>query len=272
MKKYRIALIDDNEGDMKLLCKALNETDQFEVRHTFMNGADFLSFLANNSIEADIDIAVIDFQMPILNGLETIRNLISQQVPFKLLLVSHGYYGNAMKGLSDIGTQNYCAKTPEMIELCATKLLEGRMVYDTIHPIVEWEGTSKVSSLHLKDESYWRNLISPLDKKIIKLICLGLSSNEIAPILGYETSSIEKYRGAILKSLNLKNSHQLAAWAFITGLISPTFVYYNQNQFLSSQSVSLEDNGLIENCREYFFSLSPRKKVKPKRRKKRKWN
>jgi hypothetical protein len=54
---------------------------------------------------------------------------------------------------------------------------------------------------------------------------MGDNSQVIAEALGYETSSIEKYRGTILKALDLKNSQQLTAWAFSHGLINASFVF-----------------------------------------------
>jgi hypothetical protein len=54
---------------------------------------------------------------------------------------------------------------------------------------------------------------------------MGENSQVIAEALGYETSSIEKYRGTILKALDLKNSQQLTAWAFSHGLINASYVF-----------------------------------------------
>jgi DNA-binding CsgD family transcriptional regulator len=67
--------------------------------------------------------------------------------------------------------------------------------------------------------------LSPLHKSIISLIAEGKNSNEIGDILGYETSSIEKYRTVILRELELKNTQVLITFAMSNGIISPTGLF-----------------------------------------------
>lgn len=226
--KIRIALVEDHPGDMDALIQDFNRQGQIEVLHAFMTGADFLCHFHENSL--DIDAAIIDYRLPILNGLETCRNLIAKEAPFKHLLVSHGYYQHVMQEMMALGSQNYCQKTSEKIHELLPRIIKGTSIYDHPNHIHEWSGITQQSSLQTKDESAWAGNLSPLEKKIIRSICLGEKSNKIAKALGYETSSIEKYRCAILKQLNLKNSQQLIAWAFSNGLITASLIFNNYNQ------------------------------------------
>jgi DNA-binding NarL/FixJ family response regulator len=258
MKKITIALLEDNPTDMSNLINSFSHSNSIDVKYTFLNGSDFLHFLDHKTLE--IDIAIIDFRMPVLNGLETYRNLIAKNVKFKLLLVSHGYYSHVMKEIMNMGTQNYCQKNGQIILKALSKLIEGRNIYADPSPVHQWDELTKSSSLALKDESSWLGLVSPLDKKIIRLVCLGLNSIQIATILNYETSSIEKYRCLILKNLCLKNSQQLAAWAFSNELITSSFLFQAQNGSVDEASLQQDEISLLKILKERGHNPSPKNK------------
>jgi len=124
-----------------------------------------------------------------------------------------------------MGTQNYCQKSSTLILSLLPKIMAGQNIYDDVASVRDWEFRSKENSLQMKDDLYWRDLLSPLDKKIIQHICNGLNSTQIGLLLGYETSSIEKYRGIILQNLELNNSQQLSSWAFANGLVNSSFLF-----------------------------------------------
>jgi DNA-binding NarL/FixJ family response regulator len=88
-----------------------------------------------------------------------------------------------------------------------------------------WEQLSEKLGLKQKDESRWRHHLSPIELKIIRFICKGYNSKEIALKMGYETSSIEKYRGLIVKALELRGSGQLVSWAFAQGIVTPSSIF-----------------------------------------------
>lgn len=260
MKKINIALLEDSPTDMSTLLKKFSQSNSIEVKHTFLNGSDFLHYLNQKNLE--IDVAVIDFRMPVLNGLETYRNLIAKNVRFKLLLVSHGYYSSVMKDIMSMGTQNYCQKNAQTILNALPKLMEGRNIYSDPTPVHQWDEQTKTCSLDQKDESSWFGVLSPLDKKIIRLVCMGLNSIEIAAILNYEPSSIEKYRGLILRNLNLKNSQQLAAWAFSNELVTSSFLFQAQNEIVDERSLAQDEIFLLKIFKEKKLNNFIRNKIK----------
>ncbi len=253
MKKIKIALVDDSPFDLQILRDAFQKSTHIDLCYTFMNGSDFLQYLSENTL--DIDVAVIDYNMPILNGLETFKNLSINKVNFKLLLTSHAYHPQAMKELTKIDTQNYCMKTPETLQTALLRIMDNKNVYDSPSSLHAWETLSKTDALAAKDEFSWRTFLSPLEKKIIKLISLGWCSAEIGRMLGYQASSIEKYRGYILKNLGIKNAQQLSSWAITSGLVSLSFTKMAHFDVLSYLSVPMEELNLLRLV--YKFQKDP---------------
>ncbi len=226
MKTIRIALVEDNPTDMAALTNDFLHKGQIEVVHSFMTGVDFINHISDHKV--DFDAVVIDYRLPLLNGIETCRNLIAKNAEMKHLLVSHAYYPTVMKEMMGMGSQNYCQKSSEIIHQILPRIIEGRITYEDATHISCWDELTRIGTFQTKDESYWINSLSPLEKKIIRYVSQGENSQFIAETLGYETSSIEKYRGYILKSLDLKNSQQLTAWAFSHGLINASTIFCNQ--------------------------------------------
>ncbi len=223
MKAIKTVIVDDNPFDLVTLQDALVQEGKLEIIDTYLNGADFLNALVEKELQ--FDLLLIDYRMPVLNGLDTLRALSTMNITFKVLLVSHGFYKHINQELQKLGFRNYCKKTAKMINAAIPRIMLGVNIYHDISEVNNWEQQTDKQTLKIKDESPWRSLLSPVEIKIIRLLCKGFNSKEIAARLGYEASSIEKYRGLLIKALDLKGSSQMVAWAFSQGIVTPTSIF-----------------------------------------------
>ncbi|MDZ4668394.1 MAG: response regulator [bacterium] len=256
MRAIKIVLVEDCPIDRAILTKSFQETNWLELVNSFMTGADFLTYYNDNDI--DFELAIIDYRMPVLNGMDAFRSMNAKNQKIKLLLVSHGFYSQVIKELMSLGTQNYCRKTSETILHIIPLIMAGTPIWSTGDVnSADWETTSIQDSLKQKDESAWVYQISPLEKKIVCLLAKGHNSENIAIKLGYETSSIEKYRGIILKNLHLHNAQQLVAYALSNGVISSSHLFCNETE----ESLEMPDNLAKENTKR---KKSPKVKKKKK--------
>ncbi len=223
MRNPRTVIVDDSPFDLLSIQDELTATALYDVVDSFLNGADFLQALQERKL--DFDLLIMDYRMPILSGLDTLKIISTLNVNFKILMVSHGYYKNLYQEMQSLGYRNYCRKEPTSYLNAIPKLLRDVSIYSDIKDFNIWEQLSEKFALKQKDESKWRNHLSPIELKIIRFICKGYNSKEIALKLGYETSSIEKYRGLIVKALELRSSGQLVSWAFAQGIVTPSSVF-----------------------------------------------
>jgi DNA-binding NarL/FixJ family response regulator len=223
MSNPKTVIVDDSPFDLLSIQEELTSSKQFNVIDAFLNGADFLQALQEKQLE--LDLLIMDYRMPILSGLDTLKIISTLKVDFKILIVSHGYYKNLYQEMQLLGYRNYCRKEPSSYLNAIPKLMRDVSIYSDMEDFNIWEQLSEKLGLKQKDESKWRNHLSPIELKIIRFICKGYNSKEIALKLGYETSSIEKYRGLIVKALELRSSGQLVSWAFAQGIVTPTSVF-----------------------------------------------
>lgn len=217
MKKLNIAIVDDCPADLFVLSKELNETGDFNLVMMAMNGSDFIKKFEKEKPE--LDLLLLDLHMPVLNGIDTIKILKTMKINFKILVISHGFYTVASQELHENGIIHYCRKNTASILATIPSVMQGTNVYKDRELTRNWEELSLNTSLKSKDEGYWRDTLGPVDLKIIKLIANGLNAKEISKLLGYEASSIEKYRTNMLRALEVKNIAHLTAWGFTHGVL-----------------------------------------------------
>jgi two-component system chemotaxis response regulator CheB len=80
----RVLVCDDSAVARGLLARALETDDQIQVVGSVMHGAAALTWLEKH----DADVMVLDIQMPVLNGLETLERLHTVQPDLPVIIVS----------------------------------------------------------------------------------------------------------------------------------------------------------------------------------------
>ena len=121
MRNPRTVIVDDSPFDLLSIQDELTATALYDVVDSFLNGADFLQALQERKL--DFDLLIMDYRMPILSGLDTLKIISTLNVNFKILMVSHGYYKNLYQEMQLLGYRNYCRKEPSSYLNAIPKLL-----------------------------------------------------------------------------------------------------------------------------------------------------
>lgn len=83
IRKLKLLFIEDEEELLKIICDALQKLGINYLTAT--NGKEGLEVLAKNS---DIDVIITDINMPIMNGLEMIKELNKQGSKIPIVVMS----------------------------------------------------------------------------------------------------------------------------------------------------------------------------------------
>lgn len=200
----KILIADDYPLILEGLEKFLRESG-YEQIFTATNGAEALATIN----EQQIDIAILDMEMPHLTGLQIAELCRQNKSQTKIIFLTYrldSYLFN--KGI-EAGISGYILKDDAMQDVihCINQIQLGKSFFsDKIIDIQE--GTS---------EEY-RNfqLLSPSEKKILKLISNGFSSSEIAETLFISHRTVEKHRSNIIQKLNIDSNRQkLSEWVLV---------------------------------------------------------
>ncbi|MBS5823798.1 MAG: response regulator transcription factor [Clostridium argentinense] len=206
----KILIADDDELIRESLKIILNMNEEFSVVATASNGLEAVKAC----VEKEIDVALLDVRMPIMNGVEALKEILLKCNTKTLILTTFDedeYIKDALK----YGAMGYLLKnnSPEKIKNAIYTVLNGNIVLqDTV--------IKKIMNHDKEDENDFhdKNKFTEREKEIIKLISEGLSNKEIAGNLQISEGTVKNYISSILDKTYLDHRTQIAIY-YLKGLL-----------------------------------------------------
>lgn len=199
----RIALVDDHQLFRKSLSSLLDSSDDFEIIHDTDDGLHFVEYAQAENI----DIVLLDIQMPILNGFEVCKRLKMMNPEIKILIISQLTSKEVIHHIMECGADGFCSKnsSPEHLEIAIRKIMEHDYYFDNelssvIRDAILWDKNERNSFDFFKSVS-----LTEREIEIIKMACAELSSKEIADRLCISIRTVENHRMRIMEKTKTKN-------------------------------------------------------------------
>jgi len=160
------------------------------------------------------EIAVLDLSMPLLNGLDTAREMRRVSPEIKtILLTMHtekGYVLQAMK----VGAKGYVLKTQAAEDLIrAIREISRGEVY--LSPGI----ASSVVDAYLDRTDWAVDPLTSRERQILQLIAEGKTTKEVARLLNISFKTAESHRSHIMKKLDIHEVAGLVRYAIQQGLL-----------------------------------------------------
>lgn len=160
------------------------------------------------------DIAIIDIDMPRLNGLETIRALRQLSFSVKVIILTMYKEEDMFNAAMDLGAKAYVLKENATNDVVAA--LE-RVARDEafVSPVMLEAGqrrSQRVRELLLSKPQI--EALTPAERRILKLIGEDYTSKEIADRLRLSVRTVDNHRQHICNKLRLHGTHSLLKFAF----------------------------------------------------------
>jgi DNA-binding NarL/FixJ family response regulator len=212
-----IAIADDQLLFRKGMIGLLNSIPGFKVIIEAENGEDLLAKIAAS--EEIADVVLLDINMPILNGLETISK-IKHNYPFMkcIMLTVHEEEKYIVK-LIDAGANAYLPKNtePDELERAIQTVVEKDFYFNdkTIEAMRNGFKYDKPKiSLDIADT------ITTREKEILHLICREYTAAEMAAQLFISERTVNGHRNNLLQKTGCKNTAGLVVFAIRHNLYS----------------------------------------------------
>ena len=212
----QIAIADDSETDVHILRKIIAQNTAYAIKLVCRSGLELNDKF--EFIQKNIDLVIVDWHMPLLNGCDTAALLVHKGYKGKILCVTYGFQRNYSSNLKEVGAHGFSSKNEQSLLKAMQAVLEGDFFYDN-EENHQWERISKETDLSRKDMDETFSVLNKLEVKIIKALSKGYNSTEIGYILGLSKNTIEKYKSEIYKKTGAKNDKQLLSVSFIKGII-----------------------------------------------------
>ena len=211
MEKIRIIITDDHQLFRNGLKILLNAFPEFEVTGEASNGEEFLRVLK----ESPADIALMDINMPEMDGIEATRKGLKLCPDIDIIALSMYGEEEYYYKMVDAGAKGFVLKDSDISEV-KEAILTVRKGGSYFSQELLYHVIQKIK--HRENESRSANL-SRREKEILLKICEGLSNQEIADELFISKRTVDKHRANLLGKTNSKNTASLILFAIRNKLI-----------------------------------------------------
>ncbi|MBN2636051.1 MAG: response regulator transcription factor [Prolixibacteraceae bacterium] len=205
MEKLKIYLVDDHGLFREGLKFLLSGFDCVEKIYEAENGKQFISGLKGNCT----DIALLDIEMPVMNGIEATKQALKICPELKIIGLSMYSEESYYSSMIEAGASGFLLKNSNFSEVkkAITDVAEGRNYFSSeiLQCILE-RVTAKKPEDEITD-------ITERETEILFYICKGLSNAEIARKLTISKRTVDKHRENLLQKTQSKNTANLVIYA-----------------------------------------------------------
>ena len=212
MKKTRVLLADDHKIILEGLRGLLE--GEFEVAGTVEDGRALVTAAA----KLCPDVVVADISMPLLNGIEAVRQLKKADPHIKVVfLTMHPDVTYASRAF-EAGASGYVLKhsAPSELITAIREAVNGRTY---VTPMIAGDLLQSYKAGAQRHQPVMRKLTAR-QREILQLVAEGYSAKEIAVQLNISTRTVEFHKYRIMEELNLKTSAELVQYAIKHGIVS----------------------------------------------------
>jgi DNA-binding NarL/FixJ family response regulator len=206
----KIVLADDHQLLIEGVKIIIKEIENVEIIAEVNNSSDLLHFLSTSSA----DLVILDLNIPGKDGLKCL-SIIKQRYPqIKVLILTSYNQPELIKEVKLMKADGFIVKNSSSSELksAITQVLNGEKFF------AKEKEQDEVSSLYFVDDFLKKYQLTKREVDIIKLVCSGMTSKEIAGNLFLSEFTVNTHRKNIFRKLNVQNIAGLMNFAKENGL------------------------------------------------------
>lgn len=218
INKIRIGIAEDQSIFRNGLVKLLNDITGFEVVLAVENGQLLIDALKTTPV----DLALIDFRMPVKNGIEATKEIRASHPDIKVLLLSMYDDVEFVELAIENGANGYLSKDDdaEEIQLAIRSAVEtGYYLNDRTSKmfIAKMVHAGKIQPAFEESSTA---IFSPNEMVILEMICNEMTTQEIADKLFKSRRTIESARTLMMNKVGARNVVGLVMYAIQNGIVS----------------------------------------------------
>lgn len=210
----RLVLADDHELVRQGLRRLIEERHEWQIVGEASNGSDAVELV----LRLRPDVAVIDYSMPGLTGLEATRQILATAPRTQILILTMHRSETLVSELLSAGVRGYVLKSDA-----------GRMLTDGIETLLRGEPyfSPAVSDVLLRDflggatPTAPENPLTAREREVVQLVANGKSTKEIAGLLGISVKTAETHRSNVMRKLECRSVSDLVRYAIRNRIIEP---------------------------------------------------
>ena len=209
----KVLLVDDHEMVRLGVSAYLSVQEDIEVIAQAENG----KIGVEKALELKPDIILMDLVMPVMDGIEATKEILSKWKEAKIIIVTSFIDDEKVYPAISAGAKSYLLKTSSASEI-------AQAIRDTYRGegVFEKEVSEKLEHRHEVEEEFrlYEELTSR-EKEVLLLIAQGKSNQEIADECFITLKTVKTHVSNILSKLQVEDRTQAPIYAFKHHLVQP---------------------------------------------------
>jgi len=212
-KAIRVYITDDHQIVRRGIRQLLSTEAGIEVVGEASNGREAVAGVG----KLKPDIVLMDLVMPIMDGIEAIRQIKASQPSTQILVLTSFATDDKVFPAIKAGALGYLIKdtSPEELIEAIRQVHKGE---PTLHSSIAQKLLREIS--HTSDQPTSPDPLTDREVEVLRLIARGLSNQEIAETLVVSVATVYTHVSKILDKLHLASRTQAALYALREGLAS----------------------------------------------------
>ena len=200
-----IVVADDHHLVRKSIVSLIEKWEDMEVVGEAGDGHETLRLVR----QTRPDIAIVDIAMPLMNGIETTRQIQSLSVNTNVVILSVHSDKRVVRQSLRCGAKGYLLKKSVAEELMiAIRSVGHGEIY--LSPSIAQTVLNEYLRTDTDNDSITTiDCLSSREREIVQLIVEGHTNKAVAQILNISNRTVEKHRAALMKKLKVRSLPEL---------------------------------------------------------------
>ena len=209
----RIAIADDHQIVIDGLKHMLESEPGVDVVGEANDGGQLVALLQRTQV----DVVLLDIDMPVMNGIAACRKLTKTHPDIKIVALTMMQEASIIRKMLEAGAVGYLMKNTGQQELlaCLEAVRSGKTYYSrAVSDVIlnDMSGSNKTATTQFPR-------LSRREKQILRLIVDEMTTGEIAEQLNISFGTVETHRRNIMHKLGARNAVGMVRIALENGLL-----------------------------------------------------
>jgi len=214
--RITVLLAEDHAIMRQGLSALLNSSGYFSIVGEARTGREAIDLAS--SLRPDV--ILMDIAMPVLNGLEATRQILTANPAAKVIVLSAHSDDEYIERMREAGVAGFLEKqtSAEVLTKAIREVAAGRTYYSpaiakrlgaTASKPRDREGLLKTNASRLTSR----------ESEVLQLVAEGSANKQVAAALGISIKTVEKHRQHLMDKLNIHETAGLTRYAIAQGII-----------------------------------------------------
>jgi DNA-binding NarL/FixJ family response regulator len=170
----------------------------------------------DKSIAEKPDVAILDYSLPMINGVEATRQIRARAPSVEILIFTMHDNEILMRDMLQAGARGYLLKSD-----AGEHLISAVQALAAHRPFFTSKASEALLESYLTTARQSEHLLTARERGIVQLVAEGHSNKQIANLLGISIKTVETHRATIMRKLNLTSSAALVRYAVRHKIVEP---------------------------------------------------